>query len=201
LDPFKRDIDFRLERPLEDLDDDMVMELAADAIRAHPTNLELLTLVHLEIREREKDLEAFEALLAEKDAKVIRWLSGLRYRVRSLVESFDWDPGPGRNNKVYFILLCDQGLSGPPHPWGLYVGQTYRKIEVRLKQHLDPSQQLGSRRVARRGWNLLYSVGGLTPTMKQKDALRFEKLILASLRGQGRNKPLRGLPSKRVKGA
>ena len=176
------------------------MGLAKEAFGEEPVNLELLSFAKSEFRERGENFEAISELLRAENVRAIPWLKGLKYRVRNLVETFDWEPGSGRNTKVYFILLCPDGISGAPHPWGLYVGQTYRKIEVRLSQHLDEAHRLRSRKVTRRGWGLLYSVCELAPKMKRKDALQFEKLVLSSLRGEGEGGSLRSLPPSRVIG-
>jgi hypothetical protein len=193
-------IDLCLDRPLEGLSVSIIMGLAKEALGEEPVNLELLSFAKSEFRERGENVEAISELLRTENVKSIPWLKGLKYRVRHLVETFDWEPGPGRNTKVYFILLCPDGINGASHPWGLYVGQTYRKIEVRLSQHLDKGHRLRSRKVTRRGWGLLYSACELAPTMKQKNALQFEKLVLSSLRGEGEGGPLRSLPPSRVIG-
>ena len=193
-------IDLCLDRPLEGLSSSIIMGLAKEAFGEEPVNLELLSFAKPEFRERGENFEAISELLRAGNARAIPWLKGLKYRVRNLVETFDWEPGPGRNTKVYFILLSPDGISGAPRPWGLYVGQTSRKIEVRLSQHLDKGHRLRSRKVTRRGWGLLYSVCELAPTMKRKDALQFEKLVLSSLRGEGEGGPLRSLPPGRVIG-
>ena len=117
-----------------------------------------------------------------------------------MLEGFDYDQGRGAHHKVYFILLCSGGRSGPPHPWGIYVGQTSRKLEVRLSQHLDENHHLRSRVVTRRGWDLLGSVCRRVPVMKKNDAIRFERLVLTSLGGDRREKKLRSLNPRRVKG-
>ena len=197
---YAHSIDLCLDGPLEGLSSSIIIELAKDAVAEKPINLELLSFAKSEFQKRGESSEAISELLKVENVETIRWLNGIKYRVAHLVKTFNWEQGPGRNNKVYFVLLCSDGISGAPHPWGLYVGQTYRKIEVRLSQHLDKGHRLGSNKVARRGWGLLYSLCELVPAMKQKDALQFEKLVLSSLRGEGGARALRSLHPRRVMG-
>ncbi len=171
-----------------------------DCLNSELINIEFISLAYSELRARQVELAHVDALLISRNVKIIRWLNGLRYRINHLLKDFDYDRGRGARHKVYFILLCSDGRLAPPHPWGLYVGQTSRRLEVRLSQHLDPNHHLRSKKVTKRGWDLLNSVCKLVPVMKKNDAVRFEKLVLTSLRGDGREKKLRSLDPKKVKG-
>lgn len=177
----------------------MVYEIL-DCLNSELINIEFISLAYSELRARQAELAHVDALLISRNVKIIRWLNGLHYRINHLLKGFDYDRGRGVHHKVYFILLCSDGRSGPPHPWGLYVGQTSRRLEVRLSQHLDPNHRLRSKKFTGRWWDLLSSVCKRVPVMKKSDAIRFERLVLTSLRGKGREKKLRSLDPRRVKG-
>ena len=56
-------------------------------------------------------------------------------------------------------------------------------------------------KVRKRGWQLIYSLCSIIPTMTREDSCRFEGILLDSLMGDLNFNPLKKLPMKRVKGA
>jgi hypothetical protein len=103
-----------------------------------------------------------------------------------------------RNCKVYFILLTEDRMT--PRPWGLYIGQTVKKIEDRYAIHMDDNNSKHSKKVNNRGWQILYSISSQVPAMARADVLRFERMALDSFRGILKSKHIRGLKPKYVKG-
>jgi len=188
------------ERPFAGWSDEALFQCLRTALSASPINIEIASLVVRELRDLGGDVEKAKEMMETAGTAQIPWLAGVRYRVSRLWEEFSPDNGAGRSNKVYFILLCGEREPRDAVPWGLYIGVTQKKIEERLKIHLDKDHLQRSRIVTRRGWQLLYSLCSIVPTMKRKDACEFEKKVQASLRGEDGDREIRRLPKKRVRG-
>ena len=145
-----------------------------------------------------KNHELAKEKIRQKGKKIITWLPGARYRVGHLMNNFKYTGKVRGSYKVYFILLNEYNKRPPM--WGLYIGQTGKKIEDRYEQHLDPDCQLRSRKVTKRGTQILYSLCNLVPPMNKKDSLGVELLLLKSFRGESTEKLIRKLPKDIVRG-
>ena len=160
--------DYAAEGPLFSWSESHLNQCIAAAVRPQARNLEVITLAIRELKNQGfSDLAAKEAL-AKSGLTEIPWLEGLRYRMQTLRNEFNFDPKGNRSCKVYFILLteADQDLTIR----GLYVGQTFRKIETRFQQHKNPDCKARSGIVLRRGHQLLYSVSSLLPSMTRSNS-------------------------------
>ena len=144
----------RSERPFEDLSETELFKWLEEALAAQRIDLEIVSLVCQELRHTGGKVRDARRMIRKAGGREIRWLTGARYRVKNIAENYDFENG-ARNCKVYFILLTDDRET--PMPWGLYIGQTFRKIETRFEQHLDLTHPRHSGVVARRGRELLYS--------------------------------------------
>ena len=192
-------IDYSLERPFGDWADADIFRYLKTALSLQPMNLEISTLIVNELKVRDGDVKRARMEIKQSGGQEIFWHNGVHYRVQSLRDQFEPSSKYPKNCKVYFILLTKDRET--PVPWGMYIGQTSKKIEKRFSVHLDENDNLGSRIVRRRGWQLLYGLCNLIPAMTYKDSCRFEGLLLDAFKGESNMKPIRKLPANRVKGA
>ena len=192
-------IDYSHERPFEDWKAEDIFRYLKTALARQPMDLEISTLIVRELKIRDGDVKRARVEIKQSGGQEISWHNGVRYRVQSLRDQFEPSNKYPKNCKVYFILLTKDRET--PKPWGIYIGQTSKKIEKRFSVHLDENDKLGSRIVRRRGWQLLYGLCNLIPAMTYKDSCRFEGLLLDAFAGEHNWKPLRKLPPNRVKGA
>jgi hypothetical protein len=183
----KIDIDYLADRPFQGNDEAQLFEFLKTA----------LSQPRIELREIGGRVRDARRMITLAGGREIRWLKGARHRVRELAENYEFERG-ARNCKVYFILLTEEQLT--PKPWGLYIGQTSKRIEVRFDEHLDPTNPRRSRHVTRRGWQVLYSLSKLLPGMTQHDSKAVEASLLASFRGECERAPLAALRVRSVKG-
>jgi hypothetical protein len=194
-------IDFSKDRPFFGWEIDELEKCLAIALQ-EPIRIELATLIAEESRFFGEAHDRIEQRISRAGVAEIPWLRSLEARVATLWDGFEHS-GTGTN--VYFILLCESEIEQDkfvkrPEPWGLYVGMTSKRIARRFRIHLDPTDPHRSPVVTRRGWELLYSISSKVPQMKRADSLKFEKLVLDSLRGIALPGPIDGLPVNRVKG-
>jgi hypothetical protein len=191
-------INYSLERPFEDWPKSELLNCFESALSQPEMNLEISTLVINEIKSRGENVEDLRGRLLEVGASEIDWLKGARHRVLNLVNRFKTQKPKAKNCKVYFVLLTEDRET--PCPWGLYVGETFEKIENRFSIHLTENSKLKSRHVYRRGWQVLYSLSNLVPTMAREDCQRFEGIALGSFRGYLVHKCIKRLPKSRIEG-
>jgi hypothetical protein len=191
-------VDYSKDRPFEGWNNDQLLRCMDEALTLVPMNIEICTLILDEAKNAGCNLKKFQKKVRDADVKEISWLRGARSRVPSLLAEFGEPSSKPRNCKLYFILLTAD--TNTPVPWGIYIGQTSKKIEDRFAVHLDPNDPKGSLKVRKRGWQLLYSLSSLVPPMSRKEVLEFERMTIDSLRGTLERKPLRKLPPNRVKG-
>ena len=184
-------INYDVERPLAVFDEKNLRDLITQQTLTKTPDIEICTLVIREFRKR-------NLLMDKVDLIEIPWLEGVRYRVRSLKSHFVFEDKLPKNNKVYFILLTESDLDRKIR--GLYVGQTFKKIERRFEEHKSGSRQ-SSGVVRRRGYQVLNSITSLLPAMTKSDSKKFEQLVLRSLRGETKRKTISKLPIKWVRGA
>lgn len=192
-------INYSLERPFEAWPEPDISNCFENALSQDPINLEICTLIINELKERDIDASEVIGKLQQLGGQVIPWLKGARHRIQHHVATFEQSGELPRNCKVYLILLTEDRET--PEPWGVYIGQTSKKIEKRLAVHFEDGNPHGSLKVRSRGWQLLYSLCNLIPPLTLEDSYRLEGLLLDSLGGELNFKTLKKLPTKRVKGA
>ncbi len=192
-------INYSLERPFEDWSEPDLYNCFESALSQELINLEICTLIINELKDRRVNTSILIGELQQYGGQVIPWLKGARHRIQHHVFTFQTSGKRPRNCKVYLILLTEDRET--PKPWGIYVGQTSKKIEKRLAVHFEDGNSHGSRKVRARGWQLLYSLCSLTPPLTLEDSCRLEGLLLDSLGGEMKFKTLRKLPAKKFKGA
>jgi hypothetical protein len=192
-------INYSLERPFDDWSDLDLYNCYESVLSHGRINLEICTLIINELKDRRMNTSEMISKLQQYGGKVIPWLKGARHRIQHHVSTFEASGKHPRNCKVYLILLTEDRET--PKPWGIYVGQTSKKIEKRLVVHLEDGNPHGSRKVRARGWQLLYSLCSLIPPLTLEDSCRLEGLLLDSLGGELKFKTLKKLPAKKVKGA
>ena len=191
-------IDYSKERPFEGWSYDQLFRCMDAALTFNPIKIEICTLILDEANLAGHNTKKFQEKVRDLGVKDISWLRGARSRVQSLMEEFGGPVKKPKNCKLYFILLTTERST--PVPWGVYIGQTSRKIEDRFAVHLDPSDPKGSSKVRKKGWQLLYSLSSVVPSMSREEVLEFERLTIDSLRGKLERKSLRKLSPNRVKG-
>jgi hypothetical protein len=191
-------IDYSLDKPFEAWPEGSLLKCLDAALAEMPMNLEISTLIVNELKGRGVDIKRVRKTIEKLEGQEIPWLIGSRYRVESLMARFKPSDRYPKNCKVYFILLTVD--RNTPEPWGIYIGQTSKKIENRLAVHFDENSMQGSNHVRERGWQILYSLSNLVPPMTLDDSEKFEGHALGSFRGYLNNKCLRKLPSKKVRG-
>ena len=174
-------INYDVERPLAVFDEKNLLDLITQQTLTKTPDIEICTLVMREFRKRNSLSEDVLNLMDKFDLTEIPWLEGVRFRVRSLKSHFVFEDKLPKNYKVYFILLTESDLDRKIR--GLYVGQTFKKIEKRFQVHKSDSRQ-SSGVVRRRGYQVLNSISSLLPAMTQSDSKKFEQLVLSSLRGE-----------------
>lgn len=193
-----RIIDYSKEELFKDWPQNELLACLKVCLKSPPINLELATLIWKELQNQGEDHALAKEKIIKSGGEIISWLPGARYRVSSLIKNFKYETTRPTSYKVYFILLYEYNKKPPK--WGLYIGQTQKKIETRFAIHLDPDNPHRSRKVTPRGRQLLYSLCSLVPPMRKADSLKFEQLLLKSLRGEGREKTLRQLSKNIVRG-
>jgi hypothetical protein len=195
--PHRRDkfganlIDYAKDDPFQDWPDPDVFACLDAALAADPQSVELATLIWKSLQNRQGDVSRAKKDISAAGGKLISWLPGVRYRVADLLKDFKYEVTIPRLYKVYFILLNEAQMKPPA--WGIYIGQTHKKIEKRLAVHRNPEAKHGSSKVRKKGHQFLYCLCSLVPPMRKADSLAFEKLLLTSLRGETRRKPIKGL--------
>jgi hypothetical protein len=191
-------IDYSLDAPFEGWPEDVVHACLDETLNCSKINIEIASLILSHLKDTNGDYLRANNNISEAGIKPIRWLKGVTTRVLNLEKSFKPQITRPRNCKVYFILLTEDRVT--PLPWGLYIGQTIKKIEDRYAIHMDDNNSKHSKKVNNRGWQILYSISSQVPAMARADVLRFEKMALDSLRGILKSKHIRGLKPKYVKG-
>ena len=192
-------IDYSLDRPFSDWSYENMLSCLNAALRLENMNLEIASLIWYQLRNMGDNHAEAKRLIINAGGNLVPWLKGVRFRIKSLEQEFKPSGDKPRNCNVYFILLTQD--RNTPLPWGIYIGTTVKKIEDRFTIHLDDDDPHRSRKVNKRGWQILYSLSSIVPAMTRSDIERFEKKALASLRGELTSKNIRGLGSKRVLGA
>lgn len=94
--------------------------------------------------------------------------------------------------KVYVILLDGYSKTGR---YGLYVGQTSRKIEIRYEQHQEGGRL--SAKCHKKMRSLLPSLYGHLPPMSKKESLEIEEALANEFRAVG----IRTEGGKKTKGS
>ena len=123
----KLEIDYSLGRPFEKWPETELSNCFESALSQPKSNLEICTLIIIEIKERNGNTKEVEKKLEVAGGKIIPWLKGARHRIQHHVSSFKASRQLPRNCKVYLILLTEDLETSSP--WGIYVGQTSKKIE------------------------------------------------------------------------
>lgn len=85
------------------------------------------------------------------------------------------------NNHIYIILI--DGFVKNDQPYGLYVGQTQRKVETRFRQHLSGGET--SARRSHRMKMLLPSLFEHLNPLSKPEALQIEKILIERLNAAG----------------
>ena len=191
-------IDYTKDDPLEDWSLKDVFECLNSALALKIQNLEISTLIYRHLKYDNNNSKKVKNIILQNGAHIVPWLFGVKARIKNIQKTFKFSSQYPKNCKVYFILLnLDRET---PQPWGLYIGETFQKVERRFSEHTDPTNKRRSRHVCKRGWQILYSLTSFLPSMTRSDAQKFEKACLASLRGELKYKTIKGLTKSRIKG-
>ena len=138
---------------------------------------EHLTLVWLELarRRRRRHALALSRRMARQGITPIPWLT----LARDVLLHFR--PSGRGTHHLYFVLLGGYGRDG--NEYGIYVGETARRPEIRIEQHKRGIRDSGA--VRRRGLQLLVSVGPHLSPLARAEAKRLEREIAAALQDAG----------------
>lgn len=188
-----KDIDRKTERPLLGFNSNELVGLAKAAAHAVPADVDALLLCWDELEHRPrrnqrtrnqiKEIMATVQLGAPGEAghkhrvgggdrwtlRPISWFGAARKEARSLAPKKG--AGRGHSHHVYVVLIGGFGRDGTE--FGLYVGETSRRPEKRLEQHLNGTFAAGV--VNGRGVCLLPSLFVYLNPFPRRDRKRREK--------------------------
>ena len=149
--------DLNDERPFHEQKTSLLLSAAEEGLSKSEPDLELATLSILELEQRKRSNAAssvlrIKALLHQKGHQQIPWLMKARRNLRFL--KFEDEPKETYKNTLYVILR--KGYPARNGRYGIYVGETQKTAEERLKQHLTGIR--AGRGLPQHGIQLMYSL-------------------------------------------